>query len=64
MGQVFGASKPSPSFIPSKTKQLGNVMGVGKYCPFDVLEGVPVSCRHQFEMLCLATMDDSQEKQN
>jgi len=35
------------------------LVGVGKYCPVDLLEGVPVPCRHQFEMLCLATMDDS-----
>ena len=34
-------------------------MGFGKYCPVDLLEVVPVPCRHQFEMLCLATMDDS-----
>jgi len=35
------------------------LVGVGKYCPVDLLEGVLVPCRHQFEMLCLATMDDS-----
>ena len=51
--------KPSPSFKPSKTKQIKHVRGVGQYCPVDLLEGVPIPCRHQFEMLCLATMDDS-----
>jgi len=40
MGQVFGASKPSPSFKPSRTKQfIRHVMGVGKNCPVDLLEG-------------------------
>ena len=56
MGQVFRASKPSPSI---QNKAIRHVMGFGKYCPVDLLEVVPVPCRHQFEMLCLATMDDS-----
>ena len=54
-GQGFGASKPSPSFKPSRTKQFTrHVMGVGKNCPVDLLKSdsgwVPVPCRHQFEM--------------
>jgi len=34
MGQVFGASKPFPSFKPFKIR---HVMDVGKNCPVDFL---------------------------
>jgi len=53
--------KTFPKLQTIQNKAIRHVMGVGKYYPVDLLEGVPwpVPCRHQIEMLCLATMDDS-----
>ena len=48
--------KTFPKLQTIQNKAIRHVMGVGNYCP---VEGVPVPCRHQIEMLCLATMDDS-----
>jgi len=48
--------KAFPKLQMIQNKEIRHVMGVGKYCP---VEGAPVPCRHQIEMLCLATMDDS-----
>jgi len=48
--------KTFPKLQTIQNKAIRHVMVVGKYCP---VEGVPVPCRHQTEMLCLATMDDS-----
>ena len=48
--------KTFPKLQTIQNKAIRHVMGVGKYCP---VEGVPVQCSHQIEMLSLATMDDS-----
>ena len=58
-GAGFWDFKTFPKLQTIQNKAIRHVMGVGKYCPVDLLEGVPVPCRHQIEMLCLATMDDS-----
>jgi len=63
----FWGFKTFPKLQTIQNKAIRHVMGVGKNCPVDLLEGdsgwVPVLCRHQFEMLKLwhhlATMDDS-----
>jgi len=51
--------KTFPKLQTIQNKAITHVMGVGKYCPVDLLEWVAVPCRYQFKMLCLATMDDS-----
>ena len=56
-----------PKLQTIQNKAIRHILGVGKNCPVDLLEGdsgwMPVWCRHQFEMLKLwfrlATMDDS-----
>ena len=60
-GAVVWGFKTFPKLQTIQNKAIRHVVGVGEYCPVDLLEGVPwpVPCRHQIEMLYLATMDDS-----